>query len=67
MTKIANIRYTVPVVDVNGDQVLSFTPEQMKSLNMKSGDTIVWNKDDQSGEISFTVNSTNTATINETD
>ena len=26
---------TVDVVDVNGDQVLSFTPEQMKSLNMK--------------------------------
>jgi len=58
---------TVDVVDVNGDQVLSFTPEQMKALNMKSGDSIVWNKDDQSGEISFTVNSTNTATINETD
>ena len=58
---------TVDVVDVNGNQVLSFTPEQMKSLNMKSGDTIVWNKDDHSGEVSFTVNSTNSATINETD
>ena len=57
----------VDVVDVNGDQVLSFTPEQMKALNMKSGDTIVWNIDEQSGEVSFTVNSTNTATINETD
>ena len=57
----------VDVVDVNGDQVLSFTPEQMKALNMKSGDSIVWNKDDQSGEVSFTVNSTNTATTNETD
>jgi len=56
---------TVDIVDVNGDQVLSFTPEQMKALNMKSGDTIVWNKDDQSGEVSFTVNSASMATTNE--
>jgi len=46
---------TVDVVDVNGEQVLQFTEEQMKALNMKAGDTIVWNKNDETGDVSFTV------------
>ena len=46
---------TVDVVDVNGEQVLQFTEEQMKALKLKAGDTIVWNINDETGEVSFTV------------
>lgn len=46
---------TVDVVDLDGDQVIQFTEEQMKALNLKAGDTIVWDKNDETGEVSFTV------------
>ena len=46
MTKIANIRYTVPVKNVDGETVLEFTPEQMSRLNLKCGDTIEWKVED---------------------
>jgi|TARA_R110000782_G_scaffold154534_1_gene246867 uncharacterized membrane protein (UPF0127 family) len=42
-------------VDLDGDQILEFTEDQMIALNMKVGDTIVWNKNDETGEVSFTV------------
>ena len=42
-------------MDLDGDQILEFTEDQMIALNMKVGDTIVWNKNDETGEVSFTV------------
>ncbi|MDB4575440.1 hypothetical protein N9112_00615 [bacterium] len=45
---------TVKVVDVDGEPVLEFTPEQMKTLGLKCGDTIEWNIADD-GTVSFTV------------
>ena len=42
-------------MDLDGDQILEFTEDQMIALNMKVGDTIVWNINDETGEVSFTV------------
>ena len=66
MSKIANIRYTVPVKNMDGETVLEFTPEQMSRLNLKCGDTIEWKVEDDK-VIGFKTYPTGIIKPNETD
>jgi uncharacterized membrane protein (UPF0127 family) len=44
------------IEDENGNQCIEFTPEQMKALNLKCGDTVEWNiEDEENGVVSFRV------------